>query len=227
MERAFGTDFSAVRIHQGPEATALGAVAYAQGDDIHFAPGQYDPVRQHGQELLDHELTPRRPAATGMGVVGPAGDGLRLNSDATLDLEREADDLGARAARGETVASSGPPAGATAQPGAVQRKKINLPGRGVIETKGYTYQQLQMLMREYSSDKETRNKIRDVLEGEDYDTESSTSMAKQVEKTSDKAVRNRGGSNPEPRPWSRRMATTVPKGLVTRAGEDQPRSHAT
>ncbi|HWN70561.1 MAG TPA: DUF4157 domain-containing protein, partial [Haliangium sp.] len=40
MDEAFGTDFSGVRIHQGPQATAMGALAYTQGTDIHFAPGQ-------------------------------------------------------------------------------------------------------------------------------------------------------------------------------------------
>lgn len=56
METAFGTDFSAVRIHQGPQAAMLGAQAYTTGSDIHFAPGQYDPHSGAGQQLLGHEL---------------------------------------------------------------------------------------------------------------------------------------------------------------------------
>jgi hypothetical protein len=56
MERAFGADFSAVRVHQGPEAQSMGALAYTQGSSIHFAPGQYAPGSQRGQELLGHEL---------------------------------------------------------------------------------------------------------------------------------------------------------------------------
>jgi len=56
METAFGADFSAVRIHQGQQATMIGAQAYTTGSDIHFAPGQYDPHSSAGQQLLGHEL---------------------------------------------------------------------------------------------------------------------------------------------------------------------------
>ncbi|HEX8110125.1 MAG TPA: DUF4157 domain-containing protein, partial [Kofleriaceae bacterium] len=31
MERSLGADFSAVRIHEGPQAAAMGALAYTQG----------------------------------------------------------------------------------------------------------------------------------------------------------------------------------------------------
>lgn len=53
MENAFGSDFSGVRIHEGPQADAIGAQAYTQGTDIHFAPGQYAPNDQAGQELSE------------------------------------------------------------------------------------------------------------------------------------------------------------------------------
>jgi hypothetical protein len=56
METAFGKDFSDVRVHQGPQATMLGAQAYTSGNDIHFAPGQYNPNSGAGRELLGHEL---------------------------------------------------------------------------------------------------------------------------------------------------------------------------
>ena len=56
METAFGTDFSAVRVHEGHQATLLGAQAYTAGNDIHFAPGQYDPHGPGGQKVLAHEL---------------------------------------------------------------------------------------------------------------------------------------------------------------------------
>ncbi len=57
MEAAFASDFSQVRIHQGPNASLLGARAYTSGNDIHFAPGAYDPYSRDGQQLLSHELT--------------------------------------------------------------------------------------------------------------------------------------------------------------------------
>jgi len=58
MENSFRTDFSDVNIHKDSEqATNLGALAYTQGSDVHFAPGQYEPAIQKGQELPGHELT--------------------------------------------------------------------------------------------------------------------------------------------------------------------------
>ena len=57
MESALGANFSDVRIHVGPEASAIGAIAFTWGSDIHFAPGQYNPHTPHGQSLLGHELT--------------------------------------------------------------------------------------------------------------------------------------------------------------------------
>src|SRR5262245_41388573 len=55
MEGSFGADFSSVRVHEGGQASSLGALAYAQGDDLHFAPGQYQPDSQSGQALIGHE----------------------------------------------------------------------------------------------------------------------------------------------------------------------------
>ena len=57
MESAFGSDFSNVRVHQGPSADSLGALAFTQGRDIHFAPGQYNPASAEGQRIIAHELT--------------------------------------------------------------------------------------------------------------------------------------------------------------------------
>jgi len=98
METAFGVDFSAVRIHEGAAATQVGARAFAQGTDLHFAPGEYDPTSLAGQELIGHELAHvvqqrdgRVSAAQGKGGDLAADDGL----------EAEADRAGARAARGE------------------------------------------------------------------------------------------------------------------------------
>lgn len=102
MEGAFGTDFSAVRIHEGREAAALGALAYTQGSDISFAPGQYQPESQRGQELLGHELAHVVQQAEGRVQATTQAKGVAINDDAAL--EREADEAGARAARGESVA---------------------------------------------------------------------------------------------------------------------------
>lgn len=57
MERAFGHDFSEIRCHPASHLPkALNAKAFAKGNDIHFAPGSFDPRSPVGQELIAHEL---------------------------------------------------------------------------------------------------------------------------------------------------------------------------
>jgi hypothetical protein len=101
MESAFGSDFSDVRVHQGPSADSLGALAFTQGRDIHFAPGRYNPASAEGQRVIAHELTHVVQQRQGR-VAVPSGGGIPLNADASL--ESEADALGARAVQGESVA---------------------------------------------------------------------------------------------------------------------------
>jgi Domain of unknown function (DUF4157) len=99
MEAAFGTDFSRVRIHEGPQAEAVGAQAYTQGTNIHFAPGQYQPGSRRGQELLGHELTHVVQQSQGRVQATMQASGVDINDDASR--EREADEMGARAAWGQ------------------------------------------------------------------------------------------------------------------------------
>jgi len=60
FESRLGQDFSQVRVHTGEAAAAtaaaLGARAFAMGNDIVFADGRYDPASEKGQRLLAHEL---------------------------------------------------------------------------------------------------------------------------------------------------------------------------
>lgn len=61
MERAFGADFSSVRIHANSQSDRLNqsiqAKAFTTGQDIFFRQGEYQPESQGGKELLAHELT--------------------------------------------------------------------------------------------------------------------------------------------------------------------------
>lgn len=61
MERAFGADFSGVRIHTGSESDQLNksiqARAFTTGQDIFLHSSEYAPTSKQGQELLAHELT--------------------------------------------------------------------------------------------------------------------------------------------------------------------------
>lgn len=61
LEQAFGTDFSAVRIHADDRSDDLGrslhARAFATGRDIFFRHGEYKPNSLSGRQVLAHELT--------------------------------------------------------------------------------------------------------------------------------------------------------------------------
>jgi Domain of unknown function (DUF4157) len=121
MGSAFGADFSAVRIHEGAHVSELGAAAYTQGAEVHFAPGQYQPGSQSGQELIGHELAHVVQQSQGRVSATTQAKGVDINDDSAL--EQEADAWGARAARGEAVgASNGQPI--QAGHSAVQRKVI-------------------------------------------------------------------------------------------------------
>lgn len=96
MESSFNQDFSHVRIHaNSSKAPDVGALAYTQGSDIHFAPGQYSPDSSSGQKLLGHELT--HVVQQGEGRVRPTTEvnGMPVNDNPAL--EKEADVLGGKA----------------------------------------------------------------------------------------------------------------------------------
>jgi hypothetical protein len=61
MERAFGADFSGVKVHTDAQSDQLNqsiqAKAFTTGGDIFFREGAYDPQSRGGQELIAHELT--------------------------------------------------------------------------------------------------------------------------------------------------------------------------
>src|SRR3954452_7085790 len=60
MESRFGTDFGGVRVHTDVQAAesemAVGARAYAVGQDLGFAAGTYEPGTLGGKRLIAHEL---------------------------------------------------------------------------------------------------------------------------------------------------------------------------
>lgn len=113
MESAFGADFSGVRIHIGPQAERIGALAFATGNDVYFAPGRYQPESSEGRRLLGHELAhvvqqrQGRVRAQGVGGIAVVQDRA---------LEAEADRM-AQAA----MAVQAKPAGGALQPKAPAR----------------------------------------------------------------------------------------------------------
>lgn len=118
MERSFDTDLSSVRLHHGGEAAAMGAQAFTRGDDIHFAPGHFDPETRGGRELIGHEVAHVVQQRAGRADGVQHKDGPSLLEDAAL--EAEADVAGARAARGEPAGIS---SSATSTASAVVQRK--------------------------------------------------------------------------------------------------------
>ncbi len=105
MEGSFQADFSSVRVHEGGHASQVGALAYAQGTDLHFAPGQYQPETQSGQALIGHELA--HVVQQGAGRVAAPAQAKGAPVVADHGLEDEADRAGQAAARGQPARLSG------------------------------------------------------------------------------------------------------------------------
>ncbi len=111
MEAALAANFSGVRVHVGPQAERIGAIAFTLGTDIYFAPGRFQPDTVHGQQLLGHELAHVVQQRQGR-VRNPIGSGVAVVQDRAL--EAEADRLGRHAAAHRVAAQPKP------LPGAVQ-----------------------------------------------------------------------------------------------------------
>ncbi|MGA7932704.1 MAG: GNAT family N-acetyltransferase, partial [Kovacikia sp.] len=102
MESAFNASFANVKIHEGNHVGSVGAIAYTQGNHVHFAPGQFNPDTRSGQALLGHELA--HVVQQRQGRVKPTTqvNGLPVNDQSSL--EQEADNLGQKAAQMKTPA---------------------------------------------------------------------------------------------------------------------------
>lgn len=88
LEQLSGIDLSGVRVHyNSPKPAQLQALAYAQGQDIHVAPGQEQHLPHEGWHVVQQM----------QGRVAPTMDyaGTAINDDA--GLEREADVMGDKA----------------------------------------------------------------------------------------------------------------------------------
>ncbi len=106
MESAFNADFSNVSIHKNSQkAKEIGAYAFTQGNDIHFAPGQYQPFTPKGQELIGHELT--HVVQQSESTVSPTSEvnGMPVNDNKAL--EQEADTKGKKATKNNTPNKKG------------------------------------------------------------------------------------------------------------------------
>ena len=100
MEGSFGADLSNVRVHVGAHVAQLGAEAFTQGTDVHFAPGRYQPGTPDGDRLLGHELTHVMQQSSRR-FSAPAGSIVEEPA-----LEAQADRFGSLAARGSSVSAA-------------------------------------------------------------------------------------------------------------------------
>ncbi len=102
MGQSMGADFSNVNFHtNSSKASEIGAQAYTQGSDVHFAPGKFNPSSSSGKELIGHELTHVVQQREGRVQATTQAKGIPVNDDS--GLEKEADVAGAKAARGEAA----------------------------------------------------------------------------------------------------------------------------
>lgn len=97
MERAFGHDFSAVRVHNDGAAarlsTALNARAFTIGKDVAFAAAEYRPGTPVGDALIAHELAHVVQQQSSTAAMSPMSD----HGGARSDLEEDADEAAVEA----------------------------------------------------------------------------------------------------------------------------------
>jgi len=98
LESTLNSDFSGVNIHANSDsAVQMNALAYAQGNDVHFAPGQFKPNTASGQQLIGHEFA--HVVQQAEGGVQPTTEigGMPVNDN--KGLESEADKIGDKISR--------------------------------------------------------------------------------------------------------------------------------
>ena len=156
MESSFNTGFSDIKIHQNSQsAKDIGAQAYTQGNDVHFAQGKYDPQSQSGQELIGHELTHVVQQRAGNVKANTQAKGVPVNNEA--HLEREADVMGAKAARGKATQMK--VANGTSSKAPIQKKDVTVDSfREALDLswfskEGKTLKNIQQRIKDYEKKK--------------------------------------------------------------------------
>ncbi|MBK6932725.1 MAG: DUF4157 domain-containing protein [Saprospirales bacterium] len=103
LEHSFGHDFSNVIVRTNSvKADEMKARAFTQGEEINFAPGQFDPKTENGRNLIGHEFTHVVQQRSGrVKSTGLLGKDMKVNEEAVL--EHEADALGKIAVQGDNL----------------------------------------------------------------------------------------------------------------------------
>lgn len=109
MEASFGTDFSAVKVHTDGTANKaagdINAKAFAQGSNVFFGAGQYEPGKKDGQHLIAHELA--HVVQTGGAANSPVQAKANAVSSPGESAETQADAAADKAVKGEKVGNVG------------------------------------------------------------------------------------------------------------------------
>lgn len=129
FESSLATDLSTIRVHRdGAAADRVakhGARAYAEGLDIHFGDGEYDPTSTEGQHLIAHEVA--HAVQQSGGNEAPRPQFKLAASQAHDPVEREADRAAEAMVRGDPFTLSAQPEG-VAKKEPEERKKERVPG---------------------------------------------------------------------------------------------------
>ena len=81
MSQHFGVSLSGIKVFENENLNQLGETAFAHGNEIHVAKGQYAPGTAHGQEVLMHEAA--HVVQQGMGMThGMSGESAALEAQA-------------------------------------------------------------------------------------------------------------------------------------------------
>lgn len=102
MQEKFGIRMDQVELRESNQAAQMDAKAFAKGNVIQFAPGQFQPDTQQGQELLQHELS--HVAQQAQGGIHADVPGLNINTNEGLEHQA---DLGVSASSGGAPISVG------------------------------------------------------------------------------------------------------------------------
>ncbi len=105
MQAGLGTSLADTKVvKNSPKAKAMNAKAFAEGNKIHFSPGQYQPDTKSGQEVLGHEIIHSIQQRQGKVKATESHGGQKVNND--VGLENQANSERDRIAKGN-MASAG------------------------------------------------------------------------------------------------------------------------
>ena len=108
LEQHFGYSVRSLKLRESSDVDSLGAKAYAKGDEIHFAPGEFRPNTRQGAKMIAHEVAHiKQQAEGGVGIGG-------VELDPTL--EHSADLAGDAVTSANSMADAGMTGGLPAMP---------------------------------------------------------------------------------------------------------------